>query len=143
MPRFFTTPSVFEEMTKIDAMRIDKWLWAARFFKTRSLAQDEVGLGRVLIGGQRAKPSRDVRVGDRLEIHRGEEVFTIYIEALSDIRGPAAEAQKLYRETEESRVAREAKRAAMKIAYEPATTIRQGRPTKREGRELRRFKESF
>lgn len=127
----------------MDAMRIDKWLWAARFFKTRSLAQDEVGLGRVLIGGQRAKPSRDVRVGDRLEIHRGEEVFTIYIEALSNTRGPAVEAQKLYRETEESRVAREAKRAAMKIAYEPASTIRQGRPTKREGRELRRFKESF
>lgn len=127
----------------MDAMRIDKWLWAARFFKTRSLAQDEVSLGRVLIGGQRAKPSRDVRVGDRLEIHRGEEIFTIYIEALSNTRGPAAEAQKLYRETEESRVAREAKRAMMKIAYEPATTIRQGRPTKREGRELRRFKESF
>lgn len=127
----------------MDSMRIDKWLWAARFFKTRSLAQDEVGLGRVLVGGQRAKPSRDVRVGDRLEIHRGEETFTVYVEGLSNVRGPAAAAQQLYRETEESRVAREAKKAAMKLAFEPSTTIRQGRPTKREGRELRRFKESF
>lgn len=127
----------------MDSMRIDKWLWAARFFKTRSLAQDEVGLGRVLVGGQRAKPSRDVRVGDRLEIHRGEEIFTVYVEGLSNVRGPAAAAQQLYRETEESRTAREAKKAAMKLAFEPSTTIRQGRPTKREGRELRRFKESF
>ncbi|WP_295478621.1 RNA-binding S4 domain-containing protein [Sutterella sp.] len=127
----------------MDSMRIDKWLWAARFFKTRSLAQDEVGLGRVLVGGQRAKPSRDVRVGDRLEIHRGEETFTVYVEGLSNVRGPAAAAQQLYRETEESRVARETKKAAMKLAFEPSTTIRQGRPTKREGRELRRFKESF
>lgn len=127
----------------MDSMRIDKWLWAARFFKTRSLAQDEVGLGRVLVGGQRAKPSRDVRVGDRLEIHRGEETFTVYVEGLSNVRGPAAAAQQLYRETEESRTAREAKKAAMKLAFEPSTTIRQGRPTKREGRELRRFKESF
>lgn len=127
----------------MDSMRIDKWLWAARFFKTRSLAQDEVGLGRVLVGGQRAKPSRDVRVGDRLEIHRGEEIFIVYVEGLSNVRGPAAAAQQLYRETEESRTAREAKKAAMKLAFEPSTTIRQGRPTKREGRELRRFKESF
>ncbi|MBE5692122.1 RNA-binding S4 domain-containing protein [Sutterella faecalis] len=125
----------------MDSMRIDKWLWAARFFKTRSIAQDEVGLGRVLIGGQRAKPSRDVRVGDRLEIHRGEEVFTVYVEGLSAVRGPAPQAQLLYRETEESVKAREAKRAMMKLAFEPSTTIRQGRPTKREGRELRRFKE--
>ena len=130
-------------MSDMDAMRIDKWLWAARFFKTRSIAQDEVALGRVLIGGQRAKPSRDVRVGDRLEIHRGEEVFVVHVEALSNTRGPAAEAQKLYRETEESSVARENRRAALKLAFEPASTIRQGRPTKREGRELRRFKEAF
>ncbi|MDO5531266.1 RNA-binding S4 domain-containing protein [Sutterella sp.] len=127
----------------MDSMRIDKWLWAARFFKTRSLAQDEVGLGRVLVGGQRAKPSREVRVGDRLEIHRGEEVFTVYVEALSNTRGPAAVAQTLYRETDESRVAREERKAAAKLAFEPSVTIRKGRPTKREGRELRRFKDGF
>ena len=127
----------------MDSMRIDKWLWAVRFFKTRSIAQAEVGLGRVLIAGQRPKASREVRVGDRLEIHRGEEVFTVYVEGLSAVRGPAAQAQLLYRETEESMKAREAKRAMMKLAYEPSSTIRQGRPTKREGRELRRFKEQY
>ena len=110
----------------MDAMRIDKWLWAARFFKTRSLAQEEVGLGRVLIAGHRAKPSRDVRVGDRLEIRRGDEVFVVYVEALSNQRGPA-----------------EAAKERRQIAFEPASTIRHGRPTKREGRELRRLREGF
>ena len=126
----------------MDAMRIDKWLWAARFFKTRSLAQEEVGLGRVLIAGQRAKPSRDVRVGDRLEIRRGDEVCVVYVEALSNQRGPEA-ARKLYRETEESLQAREAAKERRQIAFEPASTIRHGRPTKREGRELRRLREGF
>ena len=82
----------------MESIRIDKWLWAARFFKTRSIAQDEVSLGRVLLGGSRIKPSREVRVGDRLEIHRGDEVFTIFVEALSNQRGPAQQAQTLYRE---------------------------------------------
>lgn len=127
----------------MDAMRIDKWLWAARFFKTRSLAQEEVGLGRVLIGGQRAKPSRDVRVGDRLEIRRGDEVFVVYVKALSNQRGPAEAARKLYRETDESLQAREAARERRQIAFEPASTIRHGRPTKREGRELRRLREGY
>ena len=88
----------------MDAMRIDKWLWAARFFKTRTLAQEEVGLGRVLMDGQRMKASRDVRVGDRLTIRRGDEIFHVYVEGLSSVRGPASEAQKLYRETEESKM---------------------------------------
>ena len=126
----------------MDEMRIDKWLWAARFFKTRSAAQEEVSLGRVLVGGARAKPSRSVRLGDLLEIRRGEEVFKVYVEALSNTRGPAPVAQTLYRETEESRIAREARAAAAKIAFEPSTG-RKGRPTKKEGRELRRFKDSF
>ena len=74
----------------MDSIRIDKWLWAARFFKTRTLAQDEVGLGRVLMNGQRMKPSRDVKVGDRLEIRRGDEVFRVVVEGLSAQRGPAS-----------------------------------------------------
>lgn len=123
-----------------ESIRIDKWLWAARFFKTRSLAQEQIELGRVLLAGQRLKASREVKVGDRLEIHRGEEVFTIYVEALSAKRGPASEAQKLYRETDESREARERQAEMRKIAFEPATTIDKGRPTKRDARQLRDWK---
>lgn len=121
----------------MDAMRIDKWLWAARFFKTRTLAQEEVGLGRVLMDGQRMKPSRDVRVGDRLSIRRGDEVFHVYVEALSNVRGPASEAQKLYRETEESRMQRTQMKEMLRLASEPASYIKQGRPTKKDGRTLR------
>lgn len=127
----------------MDSIRIDKWLWAARFFKTRSIAQDEVSLGRVLIAGQRAKPSREVRVGDRLEIRRGEERFIVYVEALSTQRGPAAQAQSPYRETDESRTARESAAAVRKMAFEPSSTIEKGRPTKRDARLLRRFREGF
>lgn len=122
----------------MDSIRIDKWLWAARFFKTSSVAQEAVGLGRVLLGGARVKASRDVKVGDKLEIRRGDEVFTVYVEGLSSTRGPAPVAQKLYRETDESRAAREAQAARRKMAPEPAMTIRGGRPTKAEGRALRR-----
>ena len=125
----------------MDEMRIDKWLWAARFFKTRSAAQEEVSLGRVLVDGSRAKPSRSIRPGNLLEIRRGEEVFKVYVEGLSNTRGPAAVAQKLYRETQESKTMREARAAAAKIAFEPSV-VRKGRPTKKEGRELRRFKNS-
>ena len=121
----------------MDAMRIDKWLWAARFFKTRTLAQEEVGLGRVLMDGQRMKPSRDVRVGDCLSIRRGDEVFHVYVEALSNVRGPASEAQKLYRETEESRMQRAQLKEMLRLASEPASYIKQGRPTKKDGRTLR------
>ena len=114
-------------------MRIDKWLWAARFFKTRTIAQEEVGLGRVLIDGQRMKASRDVRVGDRLTIRRGEETFHVFVE------GPAAEAQKLYRETEESKMTRAQMKEMLRLASEPASYIRQGRPTKKDGRLLREW----
>ena len=108
----------------MDAMRIDKWLWAARFFKTRTIAQEEVGLGRVLIDGQRMKASRDVRVGDRLTIRRGEETFHVFVEGLSNTRGPAAEAQKLYRETEESKMTRAQMKEMLRLASEPASYIR-------------------
>lgn len=127
----------------MDSIRIDKWLWAARFFKTRSLASEQVGLGRVLLAGQRLKPSRDVRPGDRLTIERGEETFEVFVEALSNVRGPAKEAQKLYRETEESIKRREAQKELRKFANEPSTAITQGRPTKRDARVLKRFRDGF
>ena len=127
----------------MDELRIDKWLWAARFFKTRSIAQEEVSLGRVLLNGQRAKPSRDVKPGDRLEIHRSGEVFHVYVEALSNPRGPAEAAQKLYRETPESLAARMEAKERRKVAFEPADAIRQGRPTKREGRKLRAWQDQW
>lgn len=123
----------------MDAMRIDKWLWAARFFKTRTIAQEEVGLGRVHIDGQRMKASRDVRVGDRLTIRRGEETFHVFVEGLSNTRGPAAEAQKLYRETEESKMTHAQMKEMLRLASEPASYIRQGRPTKKDGRLLREW----
>lgn len=123
-----------------ETIRIDKWLWAARFFKTRSIAQDQIELGRVLVGGQRVKASRELKVGDRLEIHRGEDVYTVYVEALSPKRGPASEAQLLYRETPESMVERTEKAQLRKMAFEPAKTIEQGRPTKRDARKLRDWK---
>lgn len=123
-----------------DAMRVDKWLWAARFFKTRAVAQTQIGLGRVLLAGQRLKASREVHVGDRLEIQRGDEVFHIYVEGLSPVRGPASAARLLYRETPESIAERERRATLRKLASEPSVTIEQGRPTKRDGRRLRRLK---
>lgn len=124
----------------MDSLRIDKWLWAARFFKTRSIAQSEIELGRVLLSGQRLKASREVKVGDRLEIHRGDEIFVVYVEALSSKRGPASEAVKLYRETDESRERREQQKEMRRLANEPALSIEKGRPTKRDARQLRDWK---
>ena len=126
-------------MTELQAVRIDKWLWAARFFKTRTLAQEAVELGRVRIDGNRTKSSREVKAGDRLEITRGDEKFTVYVEGVSSVRGPAAQAQLVYRETDESRVLREENKAMRKLAAEPALSIKKGRPTKRDARRIRYF----
>ncbi len=102
-------------------VRIDAWLWAARFFKTRSLAKAAIETGKVELGGERvAKPSRTVRVGDSLSVERGEERFLVEVAGLSDVRGPARVAQALYRESEDSRLAREqarAHRAAERAGY--------------------------
>ena len=125
------------------SIRIDKWLWAARFFKTRSLAQEAVELGRVRLAGQRLKPSRDVKPGDRLTVERGEERFEIFVEKISVVRGPAPVAQTLYRETEESREKRERASEMRKIAMEPASTIAKGRPTKRDARLIRRVQSGW
>lgn len=125
------------------SIRIDKWLWAARFFKTRSLAQEAVELGRVRLAGQRLKPSRDVKPGDRLTVERGEERYEIFVEKISAVRGPAPVAQTLYRETDESREKRERASEMRKIAMEPASTIAKGRPTKRDARLIRRVQSGW
>ena len=117
------------------ALRIDKWLWAARFFKTRSLAQSAVEAGRVRLNGDRVKPSRELRPGDRLEIVSGESVWQVCIEALSDKRGPASVARMLYAESEASRISRAAQIEARRMGVEPAASLH-GRPSKRDRRAL-------
>jgi len=117
-------------------VRLDLWLWAARFFKTRSLAKHAIDTGKIEIGGQRAKPSRAVRVGDALRIVRGEEIFEIEVRALSDTRGPASVAQTLYLETEASREAREAARA-LRVAERTGYRAPETKPDKRARRLIR------
>jgi ribosome-associated heat shock protein Hsp15 len=114
-------------------VRLDVWLWAARFFKTRALAKQAIAGGKVQVAGQGAKPSRAVRVGYTLGIRRGEEHFEVWVRALSDVRGPAPVARALYEESEASRLAREAAAAARRAAangYRPP----QGKPDKRARR---------
>jgi ribosome-associated heat shock protein Hsp15 len=125
-------------MTEAQCMdiRLDLWLWAARFFKTRALAKQAIDTGRIEVGGQRAKPSRGVRIGDALVVARGEERFEIEVLALSDMRGPASVAQALYRESESSRTAREqarAVRSAQRAGYRPP----ESKPDKRARRLIR------
>ncbi|WP_101925346.1 MULTISPECIES: RNA-binding S4 domain-containing protein [Luteimonas] len=98
------------------SVRLDLWLWAARFFKTRALAKQAIETGKVDVDGQRAKPARAVRIGDALRIARGEEQFEIEVQALSDSRGPAAVARTLYAESEVSRLARDARMAELRAA---------------------------
>ena len=120
-----------------ESMRVDKWLWASRFFKTRSLAQEAVELGRVRISGQRIKPSREVRPGDEMEIERAGECWEITVKGLSAVRGPAPAARLLYEESTESRERRERLAEQRKYTAEPALARRGGRPTKRDGRLIR------
>ncbi len=119
-----------------DRVRLDKWLWAARFYKTRALATDEVGHGRVTVNGQSAKASREVRVGDRLALRQGPVERTVDVMALSNVRGPAPVAQLLYEETADSIAARQRAAEARRLGAEPANSIEQGRPTKRDRRQL-------
>ncbi len=118
------------------SMRLDKWLWAARFFKTRALAVEEINLGRVRVAGQPVKPSRDVKVGDLLNIRTGQVTREVSVLGLSNQRGPAPQAQALYAETQASVTAREAAAEARRLAPEPAATLSQGRPTKQDRRRL-------
>jgi len=116
--------------------RLDKWLWAARFFKTRGLAVDEIGKGRVSVNGQAAKASRELHVGDRVELRQGQVPRTVLVLGLSDVRGPAPVAQALYEETPDSITRRAELAAQRKFGTEPAQAIEQGRPTKRDRRQL-------
>lgn len=118
------------------SVRLDLWLWAARFFKTRSLAKHAIDTGKIEIGGQRAKPSRAVRVSDALRIARGEEIFEVDVRGLSDTRGPASVAQTLYAETEASRQAREAARA-LRVAERTGYRAPETKPDKRARRLIR------
>jgi ribosome-associated heat shock protein Hsp15 len=120
-------------------MRIDKWLWAARFFKTRGLAQDAIDGARVLVEGERVKTARTLRVGETVTVRVGDVVRVVEVRGLSEQRGPAAVAQQLYEETAESLVAREAERERRRLFSEPAHAI-EGRPTKRDRRVLDRAK---
>jgi ribosome-associated heat shock protein Hsp15 len=121
-------------------VRLDKWLWAARFFKTRSLAADEIGKGRVEVNGQAAKASRDVRAGDLVEFRQGTVKRTVAVVGVSAVRGPAPVAQALYEETADSIAAREAAALARRLTPEPAAAIGHGRPTKRNQRDLADWK---
>lgn len=119
-----------------DTVRLDLWLWAARFFKTRALAKHAIETGKVEVGGQRAKPSRSVRVGDALKVSRGEEVFIIEVRDLSDTRGPASVAQLLFAETEASRLQREQARA-LRMAERNGYRAPESKPDKRARRLIR------
>lgn len=122
----------------MESQRIDKWLWAARFYKTRSLASEELGKGRVQVNGVDAKPSREVRPGDKVCVRQGQVLRTVEVLGLSAMRGPAPVAQQLYREMPESVERRGLEAERQRLAREPALSIEQGRPTKRDRREMDR-----
>lgn len=131
-----------DDVTRRDSdarVRLDKWLWAARFYKTRGLAVEFIEKGRVLVNGQPAKRARELRVGDLLSLRQGaqgEIARELRVLGLSEVRGPAPVAQQLYAETPESIAAREAAARARPFIADPALAIEQGRPTKRDRREL-------
>ncbi len=122
-----------------DRVRLDKWLWAARFFKTRSLASDAIQGGKVELNGERAKRARGVQPGDRVRVRLGQFQHEVIVRALSERRGPASEAALLYEETEESRTARERLAVQLKsISHD--YSFEKGRPSKKERRDIHRFR---
>jgi ribosome-associated heat shock protein Hsp15 len=121
------------------SVRLDKWLWAARFYRTRSLATAAVVAGEVRVARERAKPARLVRLDDELQIRRGEDVIDVVVRGVSDVRGPASVAQRLFEETEASRQRRAQAAERRVLAREPALDLR-GRPTKHDARALRRLR---
>jgi ribosome-associated heat shock protein Hsp15 len=116
--------------------RLDKWLWAARFYKTRSLASEDIGKNRVTVNGQIAKASREVRIDDRIDLRQGSVSRTVIVKGLSEVRGPAPVAQTLYEETAESVAQREKQAQARKLSPDPSMALEHGRPTKRDRRQL-------
>lgn len=123
----------------MNSVRLDKWLWAARFFKTRTLASRACELNRVEVGGQTAKASRDVRLGDHLQVRTEAADFGIEVLGLSDVRGPASAAQQLYRETDESK-RRRAEAAEQRRLMPTFEVLHEGKPSKRERRRLNDFR---
>jgi ribosome-associated heat shock protein Hsp15 len=121
----------------MDKMRIDKWLWCARFYKTRALAAEDLDKGRVQINGVVAKPAREVKPGDRLQLRQGPVLRELVVQGLSGQRGPASVAQQLYEESADSVMRREQAAEQRRLTREPAADLH-GRPTKRERRELDR-----
>ena len=119
-------------------MRVDKWLWAARFFKTRSLAQQAIEAGRVKLNDSRVKPAHAVKAGDGLSVRVGELEWQVKVKGLSDKRGPAEQARKLYEESEASRAERARRQDLRRWGTEPASTLK-GRPTKRDRRVIEDF----
>lgn len=126
------------ELPLVERLRLDKWLWAARLCKTRSLAADEIASGRVRVAGQPVKPAREVKAGDRVELRQDGLWRLLVVQACSPVRGPAPLAQALYAETPESAAARRDAAEARRLAGEPAHAIEQGRPTKRDRRAIDR-----
>lgn len=122
----------------MDKLRIDKWLWAARFFKTRSLAAEEVQRDRVWVNDQVAKPSREVKAGDRIRLRQSGPARELVVLGVSKQRGPAPVAQQLYAETPESLAQQQSWREQNQLSREPALSLTQGRPTKRQRRDLDR-----
>jgi len=127
-----------KEITREEEIRVDKWLWAARFFKTRSVAAGAVEGGKVQLNGDRTKPGRVVRLGDELKIRRGPYEWIVIVRGLSLQRGPASQAQLLYEETEESRTKREAVASELRFQGRIVSEIK-GRPSKKARRDLLRF----
>ena len=125
-------------MNAPETMRLDKWLWCARFYKTRSLATEEIGKGRVTVNGQPAKAARDLRCGDTVALRQGAVARTVRVRGLSGHRGPAPVAQLLYEETADSIAAREKAAEQRRLAPEPAAALQEGRPTKRDRRNIDR-----
>lgn len=126
-------------MSELLSMRLDKWLWCARFYKTRSLAVEEIGKGRVSVNGAHTKPAREVRVGDTIAMRQGQIPRTVVIQGLSGMRGPAPVAQLLYEETVDSLAIRQQLAEQRRLAPEPADSIagrHEGRPTKRDRRSI-------
>ena len=126
---------------EMQRLRIDKWLWAARFYKTRSLASTEIDHGRVQVNGAVVKPARELQPGDLVQLRSGPVTRSVAVLALSDKRGPAPQAALLYQETAESIALRQQSAEQRRLAPEPALTLTQGRPTKRDRRDTEKLRD--
>jgi ribosome-associated heat shock protein Hsp15 len=124
-----------------DRVRVDKWLWAARFFKTRSLAAEAIGGGKVLVAGERVKPAKLLQTGDEVRIRLGAFEHVVVVRGISERRGPATAAALLYEETAASRAAREKLTEQLRMAPAAFVYEDKGRPTKRDRREIERFRD--